>query len=74
MLWPRTGVFIPFPTIFLLLLTCVHMTMVYDACANAKLHLVHDVTVTQMNLKVHVLLVRGNSEKLWIFSTKHLSS
>lgn len=54
MLWPRTGVFIPFPTIFLLLLTCTHMTMVYDACANTKLHLVHDVTVTQMNLKVHV--------------------
>lgn len=46
----------------------------YDACVNTKLHLVHNMTVTQMNLKVHVLLVRGNSERLWIFSTKHLNS
>lgn len=47
---------------------------IYDACVNTKLHLVHNMTVTQMNLKVHVLLVRGNSEELWIFSTKHLNS
>jgi hypothetical protein len=31
---------------------------------NTKLHSILDMAVTLMNLKVHVLLERGNSEKL----------
>lgn len=67
MLWPRTGVLIPLTTkIFPLLLffSFCSITCVLDDCVNTKLHSILDMAVTLMNLKVHVLLERGNSEKL----------
>lgn len=59
MLWTRTRVLIPL---------CAEIFFwfnlyVYYACV-CKLHSVFNMAATLMNLKVHVLLERGNSEKL----------
>jgi hypothetical protein len=64
---PRTGVLIPLTTKifpFYFLFSFCSITCVLDDCVNTKLHFILDMAVTLMNLKVHVLLERGNSEKL----------